>query len=308
MTTQAPPLARLGIDLGGTKIEGAVLAPDGTVLARQRIATPRDDYRATLHALAALCDTLDPPAAPGTRRLALGLGMPGSLDPATGLVQNANSTWLNGQPLARDAQAITGRPVRTANDADCFALSEARDGAAAGARIVFGVILGTGVGGAIVVDGRLLAGPRAIAGEWGHTPLPAPRDDERPGPRCWCGRYGCLEAWLSGPALARDHANHTGEAANAEEIAARASNGDATARATLTRHVDRLARGLAVVVNLIDPDVIVLGGGLSAMGHLYRELPPLILPHLFCDSPNITVRPPRHGDASGVRGAAWLWP
>lgn len=233
--------------------------------------------------------------------------MPGSLSPVTGRVQNANSTWLNGRPLDRDLAAALGRPVRLANDANCFALSEATDGAAAGAASVFGVILGTGCGGGIVVDGRLVDGPLGVGGEWGHNPLPRPSADEVPGPPCWCGRHGCMETWVSGPGLAADHARATGERQSAETIAARAETGDEVALATMARHADRLARGLAHVVNILDPAVIVLGGGLSKLGHLYRNLPGLMAPHIFADAPHVDVRPPRWGDASGVRGAARLW-
>jgi fructokinase len=233
--------------------------------------------------------------------------MPGSISPATGLVQNANSTWLNGRRFGEDLAAAIGADVRMANDANCFALSEARDGAAAGAGSVFGVIIGTGCGGGIVIDGRLVDGPRGIAGEWGHTPLPWPRPDEFPGPVCWCGRNGCLETWVSGPAVAADHARIAGARLTAEAVAAAAAGGDATASATLARHADRLARGLGVVCNMLDPEVIVLGGGLSQLAHLYEALPRLVAPHLFADHVRIDIRPPRWGDASGVRGAAWLW-
>ncbi len=302
---------RIGIDLGGTKIEGVVLDADGAERARRRIAAPREDYAATIVALRDLVGALATTA--GCDRgndgapTPVGIGMPGSLSPATGTVQNANSTWLNGRPLDRDIAAALGRPVRLANDANCFALSEATDGAGAGRRIVLGVILGTGCGAGIVVDGRILDGPRGIGGEWGHNPLPWASAGEHPGPRCWCGRLGCMETWVSGPALAADHARITGEAAAAEDIAARAAAGDAVCTATLLRHADRLARGLAHVVNILDPDVIVLGGGLSKLAHLYRDLPGLIAPHIFADDATIDLRPPTWGDASGVRGAAWLF-
>jgi fructokinase len=233
--------------------------------------------------------------------------MPGSLSPASGLVQNANSTWLNGRPFGRDLEAHLSRPVRLANDANCFALSEAVDGAGAGARSVLGVILGTGCGGGLVYDGALIDGPRGIGGEWGHNPLPWPRGDEHPGPACWCGRTGCMETWVSGPGLEADHARATGECLAADAIAARATAGDAKARATLDRHASRLARGLATVVNVFDPEVIVLGGGLSKLAHLYEVLPALVAPHVFADTPQVAIKPPRWGDAGGVRGAAWLW-
>jgi len=296
---------RIGIDLGGTKIEGAVLDRSGAVVARHRIATPRD-YPAMLAALSAMVTTLE--TAIGSSGHTIGVGMPGSISPATGLVQNANSTWLNGRPFDRDLAAALGRPVRLANDANCFALSEATDGAAAGAACVFGVILGTGCGGGIVIGGRIVNGPRGIGGEWGHNPLPNPTAAEHDVPPCWCGRRGCLETWLAGPAITADHARHTGHTLSCDFIAAAAEQGDATARASLSRHTERLARALAGVVNLIDPDVIVLGGGLSAMPHLYEALPPLMAPLIFADAPTVVIRPPRWGDASGVRGAAWLWP
>jgi fructokinase len=233
--------------------------------------------------------------------------MPGSVAPASGGVQNANSTWLNGRPFARDLEARLGRPVRLANDANCFALSEAVDGAGADAPSVLGVILGTGCGGGLVLGGRLVDGPLGIAGEWGHNPLPWAEPAEQPGPRCWCGRNGCLETWVSGPGLEADHARVTGEHLPGVEIVARAARGDAGAEATLERHASRLARGLAHVINILDPHVVVLGGGLSALSHLYTVLPDLIGGHLFAAHPRVTIKPPRWGDASGVRGAAWLW-
>lgn len=301
----------VGVDLGGTKIEAIALHPDGRTLAKQRIATPRDDYDGTLAALCAIVAEVEQAA--GLRSPAhVGLGMPGSLAPLSGRVQNANSTWLNARTLGVDLAAALARPLRLANDANCFALSEAVDGAAAGARSMFGVILGTGCGGGIVHDGRLIDGPRGIGGEWGHNPLPWPNADEHPGPLCWCGRRGCLETWISGPALAADHTRVTGEAISAETIVARATSdtsgrAGSDARATLDRHVDRLARGLAHVVNLIDPEVIVLGGGLSNLTHLYVDLPHRIAPWIFAEDARVDIRPPRHGDASGARGAARLW-
>ena len=296
---------RLGIDLGGTKIEGVVLARDGAVAARRRIAAPRDGYEATVAALGGLVAALESGA---SCSCTVGIGMPGSTSPATGRVQNANSIWLNGKPLKQDLEARLGRPVRLANDANCFALSEATDGAGSGSRIVFGVILGTGCGGGLVVDGNLIDGRRAIGGEWGHNPLPWPTAAEFDVPPCWCGRRGCLETWISGTALAADHTRVTGEAIRAEAIVAAAAAGSLSAQATLERHANRLARGLATIVNVFDPDVIVLGGGLSAMPHLYEAVPRLMAPYVFCDHPAVTVRPPVWGDASGVRGAAWLWP
>jgi len=303
MTQHAP--FRLGIDLGGTKIAGVVLDRAGSVIASCTIASPQNDYRATLAALAGLIGRLDRDAgASGS----VGIGMPGSISPATGLVQNANSTWLNGRPLCADLQALVGRPIRFANDANCFALSEATDGAARGAHTVFGVILGTGCGGGIVIGGRVVDGLRGIGGEWGHNPLPWPTGEELTIPPCWCGRQGCMETWVSGTALAADHARVTGQLMKAEAIVATAGFGDGNAQASLDRHAHRLARGLATIVNLIDPDVIVLGGGLSSLPHLYELLPGLMAPYIFADVPHIDVRPPTHGPASGVRGAAWLWP
>jgi fructokinase len=295
---------KLGIDLGGTKIAGVALDAARTVLAEHRQPAPRGDYRQTIAAIADVITRLETDAG---GRGSIGIGMPGCISPATGLVQNSNSTWLNGQPFQRDLEAHLGRPVRMANDANCFALSEATDGAGQGALSVFGVIIGTGCGGGLVHQGRLIDGPRGIGGEWGHNPLPRPSLDELPGPRCYCGRDGCMETWVSGPALAADHARVTGQDATAETIAGRAAHGDATARATLERHAGRLARGLSMVINIFDPEVIVLGGGLSKLDHLYDMLPRLTPPHIFADHTNLAIRPPRWGDASGVRGAAWLW-
>jgi fructokinase len=297
-------MLRLGIDLGGTKIAGAALAPGGATVAELRTATPRHDYGATLDAIADAVASLERQAG---GQGSVGIAMPGSLTPGSGLVQNANSTWLNGRPFGRDIEARLGRPVRLANDANCLALSEAIDGAGADAPSVLGVILGTGCGGGLVFRGLAIDGPLGIAGDWGHNPLPWATPDEHPGPQCWCGRKGCLETWVSGPALEADHARVAGERLAGVEIAARAGAGDAAARATLDRHADRLARGLAHVVNIFDPHVIVLGGGLSNLAHLYAELPGRIAPHLFAAHPHVTVKPPRWGDASGVRGAAWLW-
>ncbi len=295
---------RIGVDLGGTKIEAVALDDGGEELARQRVATPRDDYAGTLEVIAGLVARLE---AATHQRGSVGVGMPGAISPATGLVKNANSTWLNGQALDRDLSARLARPVRFANDANCFALSEATDGAAAGARVVFGVILGTGVGAGIVVDGRVLTGPNAVAGEWGHNPMPAPRPDESPGPDCYCGRSGCIETLLSGPGLAADHERHTGMKERAEGIVELASAGNPAAEATLARYEERLARALGSVINLLDPDVLVLGGGLSRVPRLYETLPRLWGRSVFSDRVDTRLRPPRFGDASGVRGAAWLW-
>jgi fructokinase len=296
--------ARFGIDLGGTKIEGVALGPGDAELSRHRRPTPRVDYPQTITTIAAIIAALE--ADTGLRG-SIGIGMPGSLSPRTRLVQNANSTWLNGRPFDRDLEARLARPVRLANDANCFALSEAADGAAAGARTVFGVILGTGCGGGLVHNGGIIDGPRGIGGEWGHNPLPWAGAGEHPGPACWCGRAGCMETWVSGPGLAADHARATGESLTVEEIARRAGLQNMAAQDTLERHASRLARGLAAMVNAFDPDVIVLGGGLSQLPHLYVQLPALMAPHIFADHAEVVIRPPRWGDASGARGAARLW-
>jgi fructokinase len=295
---------RIGVDLGGTKIEAVALGEFGDVRARQRVATPRDDYDATLRAITDL--VLDLEKETGARGT-VGIGIPGALSPATGRVKNANSVWLNGQPLDRDLERRLERPLRFANDANCFALSEATDGAGAGARVVFGAILGTGCGGGIVVGGQVLTGPNAIAGEWGHNPLPWPEDAERPGPPCYCGKRGCLETFVSGPGLARDYAESRGEVVAPPEIVARAADGNAAAEAALARYADRLARAFASVINVLDPDVIVLGGGMSNVTRLYREVPPLLARYGFSDRFDNRMVPPVHGDSSGVRGAAWLW-
>jgi fructokinase len=295
---------RIGVDLGGTKIEAIALDRDGCERARRRVPTPRDRYAATLAAITTLVEGLEREGGEPAR---VGIGMPGALSPATGLVKNANSVWLNGRSLREDLERLLHRPLRFANDANCFALSEARDGAGAGARVVFGVILGTGTGGGIAVDGRVLTGPNAIAGEWGHNPLPWPRAGEWPGAACYCGRTGCVETFLSGPGIARDHREATGEALDAATIAARAAGGDERCGATLARHEERLTRALAAVVNLLDPDVIVLGGGLSNLTRLYERVPERWGAWVFSDRVDTPLRPPRHGDSSGVRGAAWLW-
>ncbi|HMD34631.1 MAG TPA: ROK family protein [Vicinamibacterales bacterium] len=307
---------RIGIDLGGTKIEGIALDRDGTERVRSRIPAPRpsagsggpSDYLRTLAAIVELVGDIEQRAA---ERGSVGIGMPGTISPATGRVKNANSTWLNGQPLADDLRKLLGRPVRFANDANCFALSEATDGAAAGAHVVFGVIVGTGTGGGVVVAGRVVTGANAIGGEWGHNPLPAPRldggYDERPGPPCYCGRSGCIETFLSGPALARDYADAGGDRLEGDAIDARARSGEACAIACLDRYADRMARALASVINVIDPDVIVLGGGLSNIDRLYELVPARWTPHIFSDRVVTRLVRAKHGDASGVRGAAWLW-
>ncbi|WP_207787739.1 ROK family protein [Candidatus Thiosymbion oneisti] len=293
---------RIGIDLGGTKTEVIALDADQGVRARHRMQTPRNDYAGTLRTIGELVAKVE--SETGARGT-VGVGIPGSLSPFTGRMRNANSVWLNGKHLDVDLAEMLGRPVRLANDADCFALSEAVDGAGSGVGTVFGVIIGTGTGGGIVVNGRLLTGPNRIAGEWGHNPLPWPRDDELPGPPCHCGKRGCIETFLSGPGLAGDLLRTTGRHLTPPQIVAAAH--DPEAEAALRRYEDRMARALASVVNLLDPDVIVLGGGLSNLDRLYREVPKLIGRYLFSDGTHIDLRPPVHGDSSGVRGAAWLW-
>lgn len=303
----AGALPVIGIDLGGTKIEAVVLDSDGVERARRRVPTPAGDYGATLAAIRALVEALE--AEVGLTGLRVGIGTPGAESRVDGRIKNANSTCLNGQPLRQDLEAALDRPLRLANDADCLALSEVHDGAAAGAASVFAVILGTGVGGGIVIDGRLLAGPNAIAGEWGHNPLPWPRPewDEAPGPLGWDGRHGGIETWLCGPGMSRDHERATGVLLSAEAIAAAAAAGDRQAAATLARWEDRLARALASVINLLDPEVIVVGGGLSRIERLYGYVPALWDQWVFSDRVDTRLLPARHGDSSGVRGAARLW-
>lgn len=302
---------RIGVDLGGTKIECVALTPDGEVALRRRRQTPKSSYRDTIQTIADLVAEVE--AGIGQGSLRVGLGTPGSISPFTGLLRNSNSVHLNGAPFKADlAAALAGRPLRVENDANCFAMSEAADGAAAGARVVFGVIIGTGVGGGVVVDGKVLSGANGVAGEWGHNKLPGPDVEEAAAPPCWCGRQGCLETWLSGPALAEDHRRHTcdrsGANPSAAEIAAKAASGDKAALATLSRHADRLGRACASVVNLIDPDVIVLGGGLSNITGLAEQAANAMRAHVFSDDIVTRIVPNRHGDSSGVRGAAWLWP
>jgi len=304
MSGEAHGDVRFGIDLGGTKIELIALDRAGRELLRRRTATPRNDYPATVEATARLLEDAERElGAQGT----VGLGTPGAVSRLTGRMKNCNSTWLNGMPLLEDLQRRLARPLRISNDANCFALSEATDGAAAGAEVVFGVIIGTGCGAGVVVRGQVLTGPNAIAGEWGHNPLPWPRDEERPGPPCYCGRSGCLETWISGTGLRRDLRDAGGPDLAAAEVALRAQAGDVACEAALQRLEDRLARGLAHVVNILDPDVIVLGGGLSNLVRLYQNVPRLWGPHVFSDSVETRLVAPRFGDSSGVRGAAWLW-
>jgi len=301
-------LHRIGIDLGGTKIAGIVLDPDGRQCAEARIATPREDYAGTVAAIAGLVADLERRAAIPAASASVGVGMPGSLSLKTGLVKNANSTWLIGKPFDRDLAAALRRPVRVENDANCLAVSEATDGAGKGAHVVFAVIAGTGVGGGIAVGGAPFAGANAIAGEWGHNPLPWPTVAELPGPDCYCGKQGCVETWLSGPGMAADHRRATGQVLDGVAIGKAAESGDADAQATLARWRERLARSLAVVVNILDPDIIVIGGGVSRLESIYGPLPALLSKWCFSDGVSTPVRPALHGDASGVRGAAWLWP
>jgi fructokinase len=298
---------RIGIDLGGTKIEGIVLGSDGTIGERLRVPTPTGAYEESVAAIAGVVAELEKRVG---RRCSVGVAHPGAISPVSGLIKNANSTRLNGRPLKADLEKLLGREVRLANDANCLAISEASDGAAAGCGIVFGVILGTGVGGGVVIDGKSLIGAQAIAGEWGHNALPDPRDDERPGPRCYCGRLGCIETWLSGPRVQEQFAARTGRRLQATEIAEAAAAGDAEAAAQIELYCDRLARALAGLVNILDPHAIVLGGGLSRIERLYVRVPQLWKRYIFSEPDSVVTKllPPKYGDSSGVRGAAWLWP
>lgn len=293
-------MIRFGVDFGGTKIEVAALDAAGRFVARVRKPNP-GTYAAALEVVASLL--ADAEAMAGATCARLGLGIPGSISPRTGLIRNANSVYLNGRPFGEDLEQRLARPVRLANDANCLALSEAADGAGAGARVVFAVILGTGCGGGLVVDGRLVEGLNGVAAECGHIPLPWPKPEEYPGPDCWCGRKGCLEGWVSGPGFARDAGFATAQAA-----VDAATAGDAAAAAAFDRYVDRLGRGLAVIADLVDPDVFVLGGGMSNVDALYARLPGAIAPNVFSDAYEVPVRKAVHGDSSGVRGAVWLWP
>ena len=296
---------RLGVDLGGTKIEILALDPQGAERFRQRVPTPQGDYAATLRAIATLVDSAERAlGASGS----VGIGTPGSISRATGLLRGSNSVCMNGQPIKRDLERVLGRSVRITNDANCFALSEASDGAGRGEDVVFGVILGTGVGAGVVVSGRVLDGPNAIAGEWGHNPLPWPRDDERPGDPCFCGHPGCIETFLSGPSLERDHRRVAGRALTSHEIVEGAARGDTACAASLARYTERLARSLAHVINILDPDAIVLGGGLSNIDALYVDVPKQWDAWVFSDRVDTRILKHVHGDSSGVRGAAWLWP
>lgn len=297
---------RIGIDLGGTKIEGRAFDAEGHELDRLRVPTPREDYEGTLAAIGEVATALE--TRTGGKGL-VGLGIPGTIVRATGLVKNANSTWLNGRPLEVDLKKATGRDIRCANDANCLAISEATDGAAAGYGVVFGVILGTGCGGGVSLDGKVHAGPNGLAGEWGHNPLPRPTPAESPGPLCYCGNRNCMELWLSGSGLERDYAEVTGKSLRGPEIVAASEAGDAEAEATIQRWEDRVARGFTTIINMLDPDAIVIGGGLSNLDRLYTNVPPRVQALIFgggaLDTPILKAK---HGDASGVRGAAWLWP
>lgn len=296
---------RIGVDLGGTKVEAVAMDDRGVILMRQRIPTPAGDYQATLDTVVGLVTFLERVL---DAHAMIGVASPGALSAATGLIKNSNSVCLNDQPLEQDLAFLLGRPVRLANDANCFALSEAIDGAAAGAEVVFGVIVGTGTGAGIVVRGQLLSGANAIAGEWGHNPLPWPCAEELPGPVCYCGKNGCVETFLSGPGMSADYRRRTGLDLGAEAIVIRAEAGESEAEATLSRYEDRMARALASVINVLDPHVIVLGGGLSNVNRLYQNVPALWGRYVFSDRVDTRLVAARHGDSSGVRGAAWLWP
>ena len=301
---------RIGIDLGGTKIEGLALTRDGAEVARRRIETPKD-YRKTLLAIEGLVSVIEEEASAATGNTGLGsvgVGLPGTLSPATRVVKNSNSQWLNGHAFDKDLEALLRRPIRVMNDANCFALSEATDGAGTGASVVFGVILGTGVGAGIVIEGHVLEGHQGIGGEWGHNSLPWPRRWECPGPDCYCGRKGCIETYVSGPGMVRDHEAVTGERLSTQEIVADAARGDDDATASYGRYVDRLARGLAAVINVLDPEIVVLGGGMSNVPGLPEDVQTALPPYVFTDKLTTRVLENVHGDASGVRGAAWLWP
>jgi fructokinase len=296
---------RIGIDLGGTKIEALAIDARGEELVRYRVPTPREDYAATIAAMVELVQRIEKE----TGRIGtVGAGIPGSVSRRTGLIKNANSTWLNGMPFDRDLSAAMGREVRVANDANCLAVSEATDGAAAGKAVVFAVILGTGCGGGVALDGHVHAGINGVGGEWGHNPLPWASGNELPGPRCYCGKLGCLETWLSGTGMARDHLETTGRSKRSEEIIADCEAGDADAIATVERWEDRLARALATVVNILDPDVFVFGGGLSKVERMYREVSRLLPKYVFGGEAETPLVQAKFGDSSGVRGAAWLWP
>jgi len=297
-------MMRIGIDVGGSKIEGIALADNGGEIFRHRTETPAGDYNATLNAIVKLINLIEI----STSQIgSIGIGTPGALSPMTGLLRNSNSVCMNGQPVKQDLEKLLDREIRISNDANCFALSEAIDGAAKNAAVVFGVIIGTGTGAGVVINGRVLNGPNAIAGEWGHNPLPWPQQNELPGPSCYCGKHGCLETFLSGPGLSHDFEQHYIKKLTAMEISVLAGEGDAQANSCLQRYENRLARGLSHIINILDPDVIVLGGGMSNIARLYENVPKLLPAYVFSDSVNTRLVPPMYGDSSGVRGAAWLW-
>lgn len=297
-------MTSIGIDLGGTKIEGIALSDAGNELFRHRISTPQGDYQGTLHSIADLINKIEVAV---DKKGSIGICTPGALSTATGLMRNSNSVCMNGKPVFTDLQELLQREVRIANDANCFALSEAIDGVAKDAAVVFGVIIGTGTGGGVVVDKKVLIGPNAIAGEWGHNQLPWPQDYEQPGPECYCGKHGCIETWLSGPGIVRDHELHNNAFIDAEMLDNMARFGDEDANETLQRYEDRMARSLAHVINILDPDVIVLGGGMGNIKRLYKNVPDIWGDYVFSDTVNTKLLAPLHGDSSGVRGAAWLW-
>ncbi len=304
-TQEKQKLIRIGVDLGGTKIEFVALDSDGRELHRHRIATPRHDYDGTVRAVAEAVQGIEEKLG---RNATVGVGIPGTVSTRTGLVKNANSTWLNGKPFDTDLSRAMAREVRCANDANCLAVSEATDGAGAGKRVVFAVILGTGCGGGIAVDGRVHSGSNGVAGEWGHNTLPWMRPEEFPGPGCYCGRNGCIETWISGTGLEADYRRATGVQLKGPEIIARNSAGEPAALAALDRFEDRLARSLAQLINLLDPDTIVIGGGASQIPRIYKNVPPRLKEYVFGHEADTRILPAKHGDASGVRGAAWLWP
>ena len=295
---------RIGIDLGGTKIEGIALSDDGEELLRKRVPTPAGDYRATLQQISVLVSDIETSL---DQRGSVGIGTPGAISPATGLLKNSNSVCMNGKPVMDDLSSLLGREIRMANDANCFALSEATDGSAAGAEVVFGVIAGTGTGAGIAVRGHVLTGSNAIAGEWGHNPLPWPQDSERPGPVCYCGKQGCIETWLSGPGMSRDYLELSDQSLEAKRIVELAVQGNEQAEHCLQSYEDRMARSLAHVINILDPDVIVLGGGMGNIDRLYNNVPAIWGRYVFSDRVDTKLLAPGYGDSSGVRGAAWLW-
>lgn len=297
-------MTQIGIDFGGTKIEAAVLDSAGAFVTRQRVPTP-DNYKAAVKAVVDLVAQVEKET--GAAR-SIGIGVPGSISPRTGVMRNANTTYLNGSSFQKDLEKALGREIRLDNDANCLALSEAKDGAAAGARVTFAIIIGTGCGGGVVVDGKLISGANGIAGEWGHIPLPWENEDEYPGPECWCGLTGCLEKWISGTGFRDDYERRTGRRPKGNEIIALARNGDATAQTALDAYIDRLGRGMAVIANILDPDCFVMGGGMSNVTEIYDALPAVIDRHTFSDGWHAKIVPAKWGDSSGVRGAAHLWP